>query len=64
VSPPPSPPTPPDAPTHDDASPASSAATPPALSVAPVHHMRSRLKNDVVQPLKLFDGLIRYDPAK
>jgi hypothetical protein len=26
--------------------------------------MRSRLKNDVVQPLKLFDGLIRYDPAK
>jgi hypothetical protein len=34
------------------------------LSAAPVHHVRSRLKNDVVQPMKLFDGLIRYDPAK
>jgi hypothetical protein len=43
--------------------PASSAAT-PAAPDATLHSTRTRLKNDVVRPLKLFDGLIRYDPGK
>jgi hypothetical protein len=26
--------------------------------------MRTRLRNEVVQPRKLFNGIIRYNPAK
>ena len=34
------------------------------LQPGPLHHMRTRHRAGVVRPVKLFEGMIRYDPSK
>ncbi|KAK1665283.1 hypothetical protein QYE76_053442 [Lolium multiflorum] len=78
ASPPPSPstpshgPSPPDDTAHDTGSPPSSPSTsapasspsPPPAPAPGAHPMRTRLKNNMVKPLRMFDGIVRYDPSK
>ena len=74
-TPPPSPPTPArgpaldapspvafPAPSPDTVSPAPSLS--PQAAPAPPSPMRTRLKNNVIRPLRLFEGIVRYDQKK
>ena len=66
-SPPPPSPSTPTGPAHDEpnpspaSTPSTAASTPPAPAA---HPMRTRLRNNIVQPARLPDGMIRYDTAK
>ncbi|KAK1625891.1 hypothetical protein QYE76_000206 [Lolium multiflorum] len=53
---------------HDSPAPspstASSPSPSPAPAPAPTHPMRTRLQNNKVRPVRLYDGIIRYDSSK
>jgi hypothetical protein len=65
---PPSPPTPARGLAQDDASPEQSSASPSSApspaAPAPPSPMRTRLRNNVVQPIRLFEGMVCYDLKK